>query len=938
MHQPHARTHSRPYINSRESVSSSLNSSLASSNNDFVTLISQSRPETPHAVVRIQEAWRYRGWHLDRVSATLRLQCWYRGIVSRQVAAARAARAFQSKFLIAMMGKDNPVRIRMQKALAFDKLVTFAEESRGAVRFQSMFRGTKARRRSMELVEEKRRIRLQLENASALIIQCATRIMIAHNFVAVLRMSISHMTKSKAVHDAINALVISGGHKHCHWRRCRALSLLETFTQHWARESGASDGGYRMRKGLGLWLLAEMRRRNAPPKSLERCHDFFASESVPLAAFGRRDWPSGQLTSMMCVKRGRYYVLSAHWQYLTEARLAGVAVVGEEEAQELFPDPPGSPHQGSVGAGGDDFKAKKKTTAAAAEPPGSPRGTLISILRRGSRRGRARQNRQDGDGSEGGSRSSSPQGKNKLKKKKKNKRSKKRSGWFKKIKKEPESACDDKAVGVKALPLRCLPLGRVHLLMNKMLGSTYKKLYKNKPGFDGISLEEYCERYPAIFDVRYDVREIALVLKDDEEDSTAGIKKDPNDSTGGVVMPAPKRSAFDFYCDEWLKKSRKKRANKGKSEQQLRSVARSKWQRMGKGGGRKRRPYETKAAKDEERFQRETKAFNDQAVLTGVKKIDPLGVRPARLPFELHVRAMALDSASLRGRRRRKAQLKVLEKSRHQSKEKRLEEQMLAEAMQEMAVPVISAKNKKAEKKRRAERAALLKEEAALRAEDVAREEAEDERIRKQWALEEMEEEEEDALRREEAAAFWYCNKYNDRPTSSWCDVRLSVALGQESGGGRVKNVDLDAVSMDSLEATIFSSIPLKSRILRIAVVRSEIDETTQKIDEKGNVKPPRLCCICRLSDIQSVLCLRRKYRLGTLTTQTVHGHVVKVRVLEKFCIFRGVFPPFSRSSRGVIVCHLSLPHQSPHQPDENIFFRPPTFPSHPTLTYPQPS
>ena len=50
------------------------------------------------------------------------------------------------------------------------------------------------------------------------------------------------------------------------------------------------------------------------------------------------------------------------------------------------------------------------------------------------------------------------------------------------------------------------------------------------------------------------------------------------------------------------------------------------------------------------------------------------------------------------------------------------------------------------------------------------------------------------------------------------------------------------------------------------------------------------------------------------------------------------VFPPFSRSSRGVIVCHLSLPHQSPHQPDENIFFRPPTFPSHPTLTYPQPS
>ena len=224
---------------------------------------------------------------------------------------------------------------------------------------------------------------------------------------------------------------------------------------------------------------------------------------------------------------------------------------------------------------------------------------------------------------------------------------------------------------------------------------------------------------------------------------------------------------------------------------------------------------------------------------------------------------------------------------------------MLAEAMNEMVVPVVSSKNKKAEKKRRAERAEQLKEEAALRAEEVAREEAEDERIRKQWALDEMDEKQEDTLRREEAAAFWYCNRYDDRPTSSWCDVRLSVALGQESGGGRVKNVDLDSVSIDSLEATVFSSIPLDSRILRLAIVRSEIGETTKEVDEKGTAKQPRLCCMCRLSDIQSVLCLRRKYRSGALTTQTVHGHIVKVSLWKIFSAECGIFLCFSDPDSG---------------------------------------
>merc|ERR1711991_644519 len=109
------------------------------------------------------------------------------------------------------------------------------------------------------------------------------------------------------------------------------------------------------------------------------------SDPIPLAAFGRRDWPSGQPVSLMCIKRGRFYVLSAHWQYLTEAKLAGVTVVGEEEALEIFPDPVSAP---------DPNKPKKDKPHA--DPPHSPRGTLISILRRGSRRGKPRQEKVDG--------------------------------------------------------------------------------------------------------------------------------------------------------------------------------------------------------------------------------------------------------------------------------------------------------------------------------------------------------------------------------------------------------------------------------------------------------------------------------------------------------------------------------------------------------------
>ena len=114
--------------------------------------------------------------------------------------------------------------------------------------------------------------------------------------------------------------------------------------------------------------------------------------------------------------------------------------------------------------------------------------------------------------------------------------------------------------------------------IKKRLGSTYNKLYQRRPGFDGVTLQQYCERFPSIFQVRYETREIALVLKDNEEDASDTTDEKP---AGTLKLPTPIQDAFSFYCDKQLPKLKKKRANKKKNEHQMKDLARAKWRRLG---------------------------------------------------------------------------------------------------------------------------------------------------------------------------------------------------------------------------------------------------------------------------------------------------------------------------------------------------------------------
>jgi len=328
--------HSR-ILDSRGSFGSSSNMfSLAESGDEFYNgTPSSSRPETPHAAIRIQEAWKNYGWRMNRADACLRLQTWYRGWRDRERARLRDNRAKQSKFLLAMMRGDNPMKRRVKLACSFDTLVTNAIEGRAAVGFQSLFRGRQARTRSTRLAKHAQKVKYELEYKSSTIIQTCIRKYLSIKFVQKFRLSIYHMTSSSAVSNAIDALVLTGGHPKCHWRRCRALSMLETLIMRWSENMRRTEL-LRLRNGLGRWVVGEMRKRKCTDASFHKIQLYFNAEEIPLVLYGRRDWPSGAPLSLMCVKRGDFFILTGHWQYLEGATLAGVTVISNAEAYELY--------------------------------------------------------------------------------------------------------------------------------------------------------------------------------------------------------------------------------------------------------------------------------------------------------------------------------------------------------------------------------------------------------------------------------------------------------------------------------------------------------------------------------------------------------------------------------------------------------------------------
>ena len=91
------------------------------------------------------------------------------------------------------------------------------------------------------------------------------------------------------------------------------------------------------------------------------------------------------------------------------------------------------------------------------------------------------------------------------------------------------------------------------------------------------------------------------------------------------------------------------------------------------------------------------------------------------------------------------------------------------------------------------------------------------------------------------------------------------------------QNVDLDAVSMDALELAIFKCIPPSSRILKLSIRRTNNNEEKRVGDH--HVEKRRLCCDCRLSDIESVLSILKHARLNTFQAQTVHGHDIYLKL-----------------------------------------------------------
>ena len=258
------------------------------------------------------------------------------------------------------------------------------------------------------------------------------------------------------------------------------------------------------------------------------------------------------------------------------------------------------------------------------------------------------------------------------------------------------------------------------------------------------------------------------------------------------------------------------------------------------------------------------KAYNDQEVQSDVRTIDPNAIEPAHLPFELHVTSLALiNEQRKRDQRKEKFKNALLQNG--------LEEEN-GEGEDDEEIAFWETDVEAAEKAKEAAKQA--KEEAIRRAEEFITSKATQVKQR-------QEEEEADRIVREEISAFWYVKKYQDRPTNEWCSISLTVPRGQESAGGRVQDVDLNSISMNSLEVGIFRCIPDSSRIIRMGMRRTTEKEESENelIDSNGMKRSRRFCCTCQLSDIQSVLSILRRARLGTLQAQTVHGHFVHLEL-----------------------------------------------------------
>ena len=838
-----------------------------------------SRPETPHAAQRIQDAWVGHRFRSDRTQACLVLQNWFRGWRDRKRANLREVRQKLSKFLLVMMEEgDASIKRRVKMALAYDRLANNAIETKAVTGFQSLFRARQARDKSHVLAQEAKKKLHTLELVSGIVIQSWTRRYLSQLFVSALRASTIHMMASMEVSSAIDAFVLSGGHPNCHWRRCRAFSILETLIDRWSNDSNINGqkNQYYLRQSLGQHVMAEMKRKNCKKEAWVQVQQYFQAEEIVLVLYGRRDWPSGAPLSLLCVQRNNYYVLTAHWQYLEGAALAGVTVISKEEAKELY----GVKEEGDA----------SNPTNAATPPvdiPDQPRSIIIDILRRGLRSRRRKEIKkeikQENKGSAG---KKNKKNKKKKKEKGKGKEQGNKSNIFTSWRKKKQDKDSEKATLLKltALPLRSVPIGRIQLGIRNRLGQSYAKLYKNKPGFDCASLEQYCARFPSIFQVRPEAREIALILKDDEEDVSNQDSKPP----GALELPLPIKRSFDYYYDKQQKKLSKKRAHKQKNELQLKNFIRSKWNRL---SAAKQKMYNRLEIKDTSRYNTEIKAYNDQEVATGVKQIDPCSIEPARLPFNLHTTSLALVNQRQKIHQRQLRHSNAMHALVGEGKEEG-EEDDEEDAFWETDLKAA------AEAKRLA---MIAKKEANEKSQNF---------LTIAQNKERKEDDEFDRMKREEISAYWFINEYSKRPTSQWCDVQLTVPLGQISGlrVSRVvilivsvyvftraschdcfnalmflfsflqeQNVDLDAVSMDALELAIFKCIPPSSRILKLSIRRTNNNEEKRVGDH--HVEKRRLCCDCRLSDIESVLSILKHVRLNTLQAQTVHGHDIYLKL-----------------------------------------------------------
>lgn len=172
---------------------------------------------------------------------------------------------------------------------------------------------------------------------------------------------------------------------------------------------------------------------------------------------------------------------------------------------------------------------------------------------------------------------------------------------------------------------------------------------------------------------------------------------------------------------------------------------------------------------------------------TGIKKVDPASIEPARLPFELHTTSLALVNQQQKRDQRALRHANAMNEAVARIKADQNEEEDDGDTFWETDVAA-------------AEKAKVLAQQNQI------------EMIQKSKLFltvsqtnEKKEEEEYDRLKREEISAYWFNSNYHARPTSQWCDIQLTVPKGQESAGGRVTDADLGNVFLCLfLEVTFF--------------------------------------------------------------------------------------------------------------------------------------